>query len=270
MNSAQCHIVVMLDKLVRLSFNNDPVPGDRRAKQKCLLPITLQGLPKDTLKASLCHDPDICILMTGTNISNCLCKAQSDLKSEEVDSYLITLRPNEESAWEKFTKLSTWGSPDMWRFLDTSPLKEIVQSAISHVHSGDQLESVESDEILLLPHQNDDGSEESQTDFQTLLQDHETKYSAQLTAADTDDDLSGSEIACEDTDLSEELGVGFLGDSVSAFELSGAIANMQIEEESVELLSKAEICMLLNTFGVEKYDIGDLLTLQPPPCSRQR
>ena len=45
---SQCQIMFMLDNLVRQTFKADPVPGECRSKQKCLLPSALQGLPKDS------------------------------------------------------------------------------------------------------------------------------------------------------------------------------------------------------------------------------
>ncbi|XP_050399679.1 uncharacterized protein LOC126816909 [Patella vulgata] len=56
----QCHLILMLDNLVCLKYHSDPDPEEHRSKQLCMLPITLQGLPKDSKATENWHDVNIC------------------------------------------------------------------------------------------------------------------------------------------------------------------------------------------------------------------
>ncbi len=111
----KCHLILMLDNLVRLTFKCDPVPGENRVGQRCLLPITIQGLPRDAQEVSSWHDQTIC-----DETPKCTCKQNVTLLPDDLNGKLLTLLPDEESAWKKFSRLSVWGCPDIWKQIGTS------------------------------------------------------------------------------------------------------------------------------------------------------
>ena len=101
-----CFIILMMDNLVRLKYSDDPNPGESRTKQLNTLPITLQGLPKDSIEVSSWHDVDIC---DGTD--ECFCKNNHILTPRDVDKALLSLTASEEETWEKYNQLCTWNQP---------------------------------------------------------------------------------------------------------------------------------------------------------------
>lgn len=62
--------ILYLDNLVRLSVHSDPDPGKNRTSQICTLPITVKGLPKDSIITKSWH-LDECEMD-----ENCSCKNQ--------------------------------------------------------------------------------------------------------------------------------------------------------------------------------------------------
>ncbi|CAC5394942.1 unnamed protein product [Mytilus coruscus] len=56
-----------MDNLVRMTFRSDPLPGENRSGQLCTLPVTLQGLPKDSLVTDSWHTTD-CLGNQNSNI----------------------------------------------------------------------------------------------------------------------------------------------------------------------------------------------------------
>lgn len=117
-NLQECHLVVALDNLVRLRYNNDPNPGECRSKQLCTLPITLQGLPKDSKVTESWHDEKIC---DGT--PRCKCKVRLVLKKVDIDSTLFDLNEEEQKTSNQFEQLCTWGYRDLWNMLTAGKFK---------------------------------------------------------------------------------------------------------------------------------------------------
>lgn len=113
-NLCSCHIVLMLDNLVRLKFRNDPDLGECRSKQICTLPITIQGVPKDASEVSSWHDYRIC---DGT--SDCPCKEVTSLLKADIPK-ITGLREEEERILLKFRNMSSWGHQSMWSSIETS------------------------------------------------------------------------------------------------------------------------------------------------------
>ena len=109
-NMRQCHVIFMLDNLVRLKTQEDPSPGDSRSRQLCTLPITLQGTPKDAAETELWHQQDIC---DGTN--DCRCKQPHPLQREDIKPALLELSPPQQDALQRFTKLCTWSTSTLWK-----------------------------------------------------------------------------------------------------------------------------------------------------------
>ena len=74
-----CHVTLLIDNLVRLKFKADPEPGMGHSNQLDMLPITLQGLPKDSLITKNWHDATIC-----DGSVQCPCKKDRKLGRKDV------------------------------------------------------------------------------------------------------------------------------------------------------------------------------------------
>lgn len=106
----ECHLILMLDNLVRLKFRNDPHPGESRSGQICTLPITLQGLPKDAKLCEEWHDVDSC-----DGSATCSCKSPKQLVKNDFEPTLLLLSPEEQCEHMQFKRLCTWGLSVIWR-----------------------------------------------------------------------------------------------------------------------------------------------------------
>lgn len=107
----QCHVILMLDNLVRLRYIADPNPGEGRSKQLCTLPITLQGLPVVSAITSLWHGENC----DGSN--ECCCKQQTKLTKNDVEWVLLKLSNAEKKSQVDFFNLMTWGPKQLWKHL---------------------------------------------------------------------------------------------------------------------------------------------------------
>ena len=99
-----CHVVFMMDNLVRLKFTDDPDRGECRSKQMDTLPITVQGLPKDSVITESWHEAAIC---DGT--THCPCKDRVHLTTDDIPHVLFQLTKDEQSVITRYKKLCTWG-----------------------------------------------------------------------------------------------------------------------------------------------------------------
>ena len=104
-----CYTIFMMDNLVRLKINDDPDRGESRSKQLNLLPVTIQGLPKDSSLVSTWHDQKIC-----DGSENCPCKQPVALNKNHINASLFELSEAEQKSKEKFVNLCTWGSSSTW------------------------------------------------------------------------------------------------------------------------------------------------------------
>ncbi|KAH3851808.1 hypothetical protein DPMN_094294 [Dreissena polymorpha] len=106
-----CVLVLMMDNLVRLKKHADPDPGESRSMQICTLPITIKGIPKDALECVNWHDADCeaCVDII------CKCKQDKVLNSSDVDNLLIHLTTKQQSGFNDFKKLVTFGYSDIWK-----------------------------------------------------------------------------------------------------------------------------------------------------------
>ena len=130
-----CHVIFMMDNLVRLKYNNDPDRGENRSKQMNLLPVSVQGLPKDCSLVAQWHDMDVC---DGTD--DCPCKQPKTLTKDDIPQSLFKLSEREHMAQSKFEKMSSWGSTDMWiSLLQSSDINMWVQENIVEKGSEDDI-----------------------------------------------------------------------------------------------------------------------------------
>ena len=108
LNLQECHIILMMDNLVRLTTKSDPDPGESRTGQLCTLPLTIQGLPKDNVETRRWH-------LEGCNLSNCVCKYSTELRKEDFNSVLSVHTKEEQGVWNKFNNVMIWGNPAIWK-----------------------------------------------------------------------------------------------------------------------------------------------------------
>ena len=106
----KCHIILMLDNLVRLQFSRDPRRGETPSSQLCTLPITLQGLPLDTAITEKWHDMQQC-----DGSFNCQCKKRISLQKEDIEKVLLAPSEAEKLTYQNFTNLCSWGYQEIWQ-----------------------------------------------------------------------------------------------------------------------------------------------------------
>ena len=261
-----CHVIVMLDNLVRLLHRSDPRPGESRTGQKCLLPITLQGLPKDSQEASLWHDNEC----NSPNDLSCLCKEKVPIKACDIREKIINLLPDEEVQWEKFQKLSVWACKDIWKFIPTSEwLSEHLNQLL--LSSETQSDKCTDECVIEFSHNAVEDEDQQETLFDMLLDFQQSQE------AESDDEANSSSLA----ELADDLGVSAILDTSDQSNVSNSMSGLTAgvaaihldqsgssrnKENDPHLKSKAQIISQLKDFGFEKYTVESLLTLHPPPA----
>lgn len=112
-----CHTVMMVDNLVRLAFRRDAEPGKKHTETLRTLPITREGLPKDSVTAEHCHQ-------AGCVRESCRCKEPRTLTIQQITYALLNPTPEEKMAHDTFYHQSTWGlGPLMKKALDDPKFK---------------------------------------------------------------------------------------------------------------------------------------------------
>jgi hypothetical protein len=81
-----CVLVLMMDNLVRIKKHSDPDPGESRSRQICTLPITLKGLPLDSIQVETWHDKDC-----DNSDFRCTCKMERKLTKNDISELVLTL-----------------------------------------------------------------------------------------------------------------------------------------------------------------------------------
>ena len=108
-NLRNCHLILMMDNLVRLTFRTDPDPGENRSGQICTLPLTLQGLPKDNIVTEEWH------LQNCQKEDKCPCKKKITLTENDFGLSLVEMTNEEKICWDRFQKVLVWGNVQLWR-----------------------------------------------------------------------------------------------------------------------------------------------------------
>lgn len=106
----KCHIILMLDNLVRLKFCRDPHRSQTPTNQLCTLPITIQGLPLDAAITEIWHDKQLC-----DGSVNCQCKNRLQLTKADIRRVLLDPSESEKSTYQQFVNLCSWGYQEIWR-----------------------------------------------------------------------------------------------------------------------------------------------------------
>ena len=109
----ECHPILMLDNLVRLKNADETTVsrGVRKSRNLCTLPITLQGLPTDSVTTSQWHLSDC----DGTD--TCTCKNPVTLTKSDINRTLLELSSNESKIYQQFFRLMTWCGSLLWNKL---------------------------------------------------------------------------------------------------------------------------------------------------------
>ena len=104
----ECHPILMLDNLVRFTDKKNPNPGVR-GNQLCTLPLTVQGIPKDTSLIEQWHEADC------SQMPHCQCKQPQTLTRHDIDRVLLQLSDKEKKTKSQFGQLVTWGYTQLWK-----------------------------------------------------------------------------------------------------------------------------------------------------------
>ena len=104
-----------MDNVVRLKFKNDPNPGECRTGQLNTLPVTIQGLPKDSAESNSWHLEDIC-----DGLKFCPCKKSKVLTPVDIKPVVLDMNADEKSFYSKFEKMCTGNSSAFWTKISES------------------------------------------------------------------------------------------------------------------------------------------------------
>ena len=104
-----CHVTILIDNLVRWKIKSDPNPGDCRTKQLDLLPVSLQGVPKDDIITKEWHNPSIC-----NGLNNCPCKEKVKLNKTDVQHAIFQKSSKEQQMMDQMNTLMTWSLMELW------------------------------------------------------------------------------------------------------------------------------------------------------------
>ena len=77
----ECHVILFMDNLVRLTVHEDPDPGCARTSQICTLPITLKGLPCDCYITNEWHDENC----QRSSNNECSCMEKEQLQKDDLN-----------------------------------------------------------------------------------------------------------------------------------------------------------------------------------------
>ena len=85
--------------------------GVRKSRNLCTLPITLQGLPTDSIITNDWHLHDC------DSTELCMCKNPVTLTKSDINKTLFELHPNEKKTYQQFFRLMTWCNSSLWNKL---------------------------------------------------------------------------------------------------------------------------------------------------------
>ena len=143
----QCHLILYMDNLVRLSIRTDPGPGESITQQICTLPLTLKGVPKDAAVADSWHSL-VCLHSPGS----CKCKDPQLLTKEDFNRVLVEYSAGEQVQWDDYQHRATWGMQDLFRKVGQilpGVLEEAVEKENETVEEPEQSESCNFDESII-------------------------------------------------------------------------------------------------------------------------
>ena len=249
-----CHVILMMDNLVRLKFTDDPKPGECRTKQLNTLPITLQGLPKDCTEVKTWHDLNIC-----DHSAICTCMKGRTLTPKDVGPSIFILTNDEKDVLVKFQKLCTWGCPTFWNKVFESEswpkLLELQENASITVQSTSETTSsgTTCDQDVHSFDPADDADDHNDSVFELLEQitGHEDSTDMECDIKnDSFDDLS----AIPDAEFMEK-----------SFQELGLVDQSDEKTSHEETPIQQENYVVPTSFGLCKHILPPLLTRHPQP-----
>ncbi|CAC5412713.1 UBE2D [Mytilus coruscus] len=280
----ECHLILMMNNLVRLITYSDPNPGENRTGQVCTLPLTLQGLPKDNVITDKWH------LENCNQTDRCLCKKTTTLTKNDFDLSLVSLKPDEKEVWDRFSQVLTWGNLSLWKriretnLIDIAPKSTMTEEEIEgeeeetrdYEENEDNLSDLldlELDELDMIQH---DSIEPETTE--TIFLEAETSDHEDCT--DPEEENLGSLL--ETANLLSYTSK-LLHNEINDYDLSG-IYELTMDEEELELsfgnmsldnqtsrsnnsLTSADESNVFNLFGFKKFKVPPLLCRHPPPAT---
>ena len=102
-----CHIILMFDNLVRITTPGNPGVGVVSGAIRSL-PITLQGLPMDSVITDSWHSYEC------DGADECNCMKVAELSTEDIEKVLLPSE-TEKIQLNVLTPLCTWGYTDLWK-----------------------------------------------------------------------------------------------------------------------------------------------------------
>ncbi|CAC5356709.1 unnamed protein product [Mytilus coruscus] len=278
----ECHLILMMDNLVRLITYSDPNPGENRTGQVCILPLTLQGLPIDNVITDKWH------LENCNQTDRCLCKNTTTLTKNDFDLSLVSLKPDEKEVWDRFSQVLTWGNLSLWKRIRETNLIDIAPKSMmteeekiegeeeeirDYEENEDNLSDLldlELDELDMIQH---DSIEPETTE--TIFLEAETSDHEDCTDPEEENLGSLLEIAnllsytskllyneINDHDLS-----GIYELTMDEEELELSFGNMSLDNQtsrSNNSLTSADESNVLNLFVFKKFKVPPLLCRHPP------
>ena len=231
-----CYLAFCVDNLVRLSFKQDKERNETKSTQIATLPMTLKGIPKDTMISQHWHDDEIC-----DGSDHCLCKSERILTKEHLKKTLLEPDEDEKRVLENFKTFMTWSWTTTW--VHTSgyqKLKTLFQEAADSTTDTDAI-------YIPLPEKNYDGTYHDDTiDLNMSLMSLSVPEDEELDILDA----SMKSLQLSDSGGSEQSSLYSSDDddSVSASSASSEISSISSESDARISCSESEldISMLQN------------------------
>ena len=126
----KCSVILMLDNLVRLKTKEDPDPGESRSKQICTIPITIQGLPKESYEVSRWQDNKIC-----DRTSTCPCKVPKYLSKSSFKETFLDLNAEQSDVHNFFSFMCILAPKVMWAAVPVEDQQKLWLDAVKSVES---------------------------------------------------------------------------------------------------------------------------------------
>ncbi|XP_076084880.1 uncharacterized protein LOC143055600 [Mytilus galloprovincialis] len=165
-----CHAILYLDNLVRLSVHADPDPGKNRTSQICTLPITIKGLPKDSRIVETWHEKDC------TGGDDCPCFERKQLDKDD-HNLLFNCTKDEQIALYRLNVQTSFGPA-----MQIPNIEKLIEDCSQYLDMSFQIADKESSDITI-----DDLNKSLQAIFL-----HEEQFACQNESEDEDNAMEKS------------------------------------------------------------------------------
>lgn len=151
-----CHLIFLVDNLVRTQKKRDPESGRMKSIQLCTLPITVKGLPRNSKVTDAWHS-DTC---DGAN--ECSCKDRIQIPKSDIFDIFMSYTGEEETQIQLFRQEAVWG---MSFLLQDSMIRPIMDAA-AEIHKPLTFSETAADDLTISFHdlslQEVEGSEDKE------------------------------------------------------------------------------------------------------------